>query len=101
MQDLMPLFKRALYRWAGYVKMNTGATTYQFENAPNGEFTLIVGGPGWSVRKFFSRMAVFGTTARKLPQNHRMKRRTCDIVTDLIKEANAAKEDAVHDEGRR
>lgn len=97
MQDMMPLFKKALYRWAGHVKMNTGATIYQFENAPNGEFTLIVGGDWGTYRKFFSRRMVWGTSAIKLPLERKMTKRTCDFVRDIVEEVQQAKADAIRE----
>lgn len=91
MQDMMPLFKRALYRWAGHIKSKTGSTIFTFENAPSGEFTLIVGGPWGKYRKFYSRRAVWGTSARKVHASQRMRKRTCDFVREIIKEVNQAK----------
>jgi hypothetical protein len=95
---MMPLFKKAIYRWAAYIKMNTGATIFQFENAPNGEFTVIVGGEWGTIRKFFSRQMVWGTSAKKLPASKRMVRRTCDFARDIIAEVQQAKADAVREQ---
>ncbi len=94
---MMPLFKKALYRWAAHVKLNTGATIYKFESAPNGEFTLIVGGTWGTIRKFFSRRMVWGTSAIKLPASRRMTKRTCDFVQDIVQEVQQAKADALCD----
>ena len=91
MQDMMPLFKRALLRWGGHVKNKTGSTTYRFKNSANGEFTLEVGGEWGSYSKIFTRQMVWGTSAQKLPSGRRMVKRTCDFVRDIVKEVNAEK----------
>jgi hypothetical protein len=98
MQDLMPLFKNALWRWSGFIKLHTGATTFRLENEPDGEFTLVVGGSWGMHKKKFTRMLVWGTTAKKLPTSRRMTKRTCDFVKELIAEVNQAKVNALQDD---
>jgi len=101
MQDMMPLFKRALQRWEGYVRMSTGATTYSFEGAPDGEFTLVVSGPWGTYKKLFTRRMVWGTSAKQLPPGKRMTKRTCDFIRDVLKGVDQLKANAVHEEGLR
>jgi hypothetical protein len=96
MQDMMPLFKQALERWAGYLRMETGATEFKVEPHPNGDLTLVLVGPWGTHRKLFSRKLVWGTTTRLLPSGARMTKRTCDFVRDVISEVNEAKENAVY-----
>lgn len=85
--DLMQLFRKALKRYEGYIRMTTGHRKFDFESGKNGEFTLVLSGGKETHRFHFTRHVVLGSTASKPPLEQRLEKRPCDFVREIIAKA--------------